>query len=137
MIRRIQYITAAALLAAPVFAGEPKLPTAGQISKCRADPIAMTLNGYFSSFKISCAEVRAFLFKAEVVSEWQWLHNYSHVAFSDRKGHFILRDGSVIQWMIRPGGLGYLEFVDGRKLYLASCCMKRPSNNAFEQSRGE
>jgi hypothetical protein len=130
MIRRIQYVSAVALLAGTVLAGEHKVPTAAQIGKCHADPVAKTLNGYFSSFKITCADVRAFLSKADVISEWQWLHNYSHVAFSDRTGHFILRDGTLILWMLRPGGLGYLEFVDGRKFYLASCCIKRPSNNA-------
>jgi hypothetical protein len=83
---------------------------------------------------VTCSDVTEFLGAADVVSEWQWLHGYGHVAFGDRTGRLILHDRTELRWMIRPGGLGYLEFADGRKVYLVRCCLKRSSNDAVEKT---
>ena len=134
MVKRIPFAVAVVLLAGRLVAGELQVPTAAQVANCSVDPVAKTSNGHFSNVRVTCADVREFLSKAHVVSEWKWLHEYSHVAFGDRMGHLTLHDGTSLRWMIRPGGLAYLESEDGRKLYLVSCCLKRPSNNALEQS---
>lgn len=118
-----------ALLVSGVAASEPGMPTAEQIASCSADPVAATSADHFANLKVTCSDVTEFLGAADVVSEWQWLHGYSHVAFGDRTGGLTLRDGTELRWMIRPGGLGYLEFVDGRKVYLFRCCPKRSSNS--------
>ena len=136
MVKRALYAVAAVLLAGRLIAGEPQVPTAAQIANCSVDPVAKASNSYFSNISVTCADVTQFLSEAHVVSEWQWLHEYSHVAFGDRTGHLTLHDGTSLRWMIRPGGLAYLEFTDGRKVYLVSCCLKRPSNNALERARG-
>jgi hypothetical protein len=137
MVRRALYAVAVIVLAGRLIAGELQVPSAAQIANCSVDPVAKTSNGAFSKLSVTCADVSEFLSKAHAVSEWQWLHEYSHVALGDRSGRLTLHDGTALRWMIRPGGLAYLEFADGRKVYLVSCCLKRPSNNALEQSRGQ
>ena len=64
---------------------------------------------------------REFLAKGKVVSASQWRHVYSHVAFGDRTGRLTLRGRTVLRWLVRPGGLAYLEWPDGRKTYLVRC----------------
>ena len=61
---------------------------------------------------------REFLAKGKVISASQWRHVYSHAAFGDRTGRLTLRDRTVLRWLVRPGGLAYLEWPDGRKTYL-------------------
>lgn len=120
------------LLVTGVAASEPLVPTAAQIASCSAEPVSRTLDGHFSTLNVTCSDVTEFLRAADVVSEWQWLHDYSHVAFGDRTGRLTLHDRTELHWMIRPGGLGYLESADGRKVYLVRCCPKRSSNDAAE-----
>ena len=55
----------------------------------------------------------------DVIPKQDWKHNYSHVGEEDRTGTIVLRDGDKIQYMVRPGGLASLTFLDGRKLFLA------------------
>ncbi len=132
MIKHALSFVPLVLLVSGVAASEPGVPTVEQIASCRTDPVARTSAGHFSNLSVTCSDVNEFLEAAEVVSEWQWFHGYSHVASGDRTGGLTLRDGTELRWMIRPGGLGYLEFVDGRKVYLARCCSKRSSNAATE-----
>jgi len=61
---------------------------------------------------------REFLEKGKVISASQWRHVYSHVAFGDRTGRLTLRGRTVLRRLVRPGGLAYLEWPDGRKTYL-------------------
>jgi hypothetical protein len=132
MIKQTLFVVPLVLLVSGVVASEPGVPTAEQIASCRTDPVARTSAGHFSNLSVTCSDVTEFLGAADVVSAWQWFHGFSHVAFGDRTGGLTLRDGTELRWMIRPGGLGYLEFVDGRKVYLARCCSKRSSNTAAE-----
>lgn len=137
MIKGILQRVAVALIASRSFAGDPQMPSTAQIASCSADPVVRTAPGYFTNRSVSCADVNELLSKAHVVSERQWLQEYSHVAFGDRTGRLNLRDGTVLRWMMRPGGLAYLEFENGRKMYLVSCCSKQPSNNTLDQGRGQ
>jgi hypothetical protein len=135
MVRRTLFAVAATLLASRLIAGELQKPTAAQIASCSADPDANGPNSYFSKLRVTCADVKEFVSQADVVSEEQWFHNYSHVGDGDRTGHLTLRDGSVLRWMVRPGGLAYLESADGHKVFLARCCLKLPSNKPAERAR--
>jgi hypothetical protein len=122
MVRRTLCAVAATLLAGRLIAGELQVPTAAQIASCSADPVANASNSYFWKLRVTCADFMEFLSQADVVTEEQWLHNYSHVGDGDRTGRLTLHGGSVVRWMVRPGGLAYLEFAEGRKIYLARCC---------------
>jgi len=58
---------------------------------------------------------REFLEKGKVISASQWRHVYSHVPFGDRTGRLTLHGRTVLRRLVRPGGLAYLEWPDGRK----------------------
>ena len=111
-----------ALLCGGLLAAEPEGPSVGQIARCDVDPVEGAPSGAFASLRVSCEDVKGFLARARAVTEWQWFHEYSHVAFGDRTGRLALRDGTVLRWLVRPGGLAYLEWPDGRKTYLVRCC---------------
>jgi hypothetical protein len=63
--------------------------------------------------------VRVMLRSWYPVSKFEWEHGYHHPAMLDRTGPLFLKDGSRLQWGIRPGGLGWLKHPDGRTTYLA------------------
>lgn len=126
MSRRSLCALAVILLPGQLIAGELQPPTAAQIASCSVDPVPKVPDSYFAKLKVTCADAREFLSKAHVVSERQWLHEYSHVAHGDRTGRLVLHDGTSLRWLIRPGGLAYLEFADGHKVYLVNCCLKLP-----------
>jgi hypothetical protein len=109
---------------------EPDVPPATQIDRCEVDPVARTSGGAFSSLRVRCDDVLEFLAKGKVVSASQWRHVYSHVAFGDRTGRLTLRDRTVLRSLVRPGGLAYLEWPDGRKTYLVRCCVEGSSGIA-------
>jgi hypothetical protein len=109
---------------------EPDVPPATQVDRCEVDPVARPSGGAFSSLRVSCDDVLEFLAKGKVVSASQWRHVYSHVAFGDRTGRLTLRDGTVLRWLVRPGGLAHLEWPDGRRTYLVRCCAERSSGTS-------
>ena len=76
---------------------------------------------HFESFRVDSANLAAILRSWFVVSRHNWENNYSHVAFGDRTGTARLRSGHTVRWLVRPGGLAYLEYPDGHRLYLVSC----------------
>jgi hypothetical protein len=76
--------------------------------------------GYFKDFKVGKADLVKILRDYLVIPKQDWLHHYSHVGQGDRTGTIFLRDGTRIRYMVRPGGLATLTFLDGRKLYLAA-----------------
>jgi hypothetical protein len=123
-------LVAVVLLCGRLIAAESGVPSATQIDRCEADPVAGTSGGAFSRLRVSCDDVLELLAHAKVVSESEWHHEYSHVAFGDRSGRLTLPDGIVLTWLVRPGGLAYLEWPDGRKTYLVRCCVDRPSGAA-------
>jgi hypothetical protein len=135
MVRRTLCALAATLLAGRLIAGALQVPTSTQIASCNVDPVANVSKSYFSGLSVTCADVTEFLSQAVVVSEEQWLHNYNHVGDGDRTGHLTLHDGSVLRWLVRPGGLAYLESAKGRKVYLVRCCSKQPPGKSLERTR--
>jgi hypothetical protein len=76
-------------------------------------------NTYFKNFKVDKADLVTIFRDYQVMPKQDWKHGYSHVGGGDRTGTIVLRDGTRIQYMVRPGGLASLTFFDGRKLYLA------------------
>lgn len=68
--------------------------------------------------KITEDDVRAMLRDYQQMTREEW-RMFSHVAGGDVSGWLILKDGSCVQWMMKPGGLGWLRFADGRTVYLS------------------
>lgn len=92
------------------------VPTEKDIELFYPDPVRP--NSYFKNFKIDKADLVKILRDYHVIPKQDWRHNYSHVGLEDRTGTIVLRDGRKIQYMVRPGGLASLTFLDGRKLFL-------------------
>jgi hypothetical protein len=74
---------------------------------------------HFKDFKIDKADLVKILRDYQVIPKQDWKHGYSHVGGGDRTGTIFLRDRTRIRYMVRPGGLASLTFLDGRKLFLA------------------
>jgi hypothetical protein len=83
-----------------------------------ADPHPGSLDGYFKDFKVTQKDFEAILRDYYQVEEEHWKNGYSHVGEGDRTGHVVLKDGRRIKWMVRPGGLAWLEFPSGKKMFL-------------------
>jgi len=108
----------------PVCALEPAhVPGKAEITSCSSEAATST-SDYWRSFTVSCQDLLRFLAEAKVVSAAKWAHEYSHVAGGDRYGNLALADGTRLRWMVRPGGLAWLEWPGGQKTYLVSCCDK-------------
>lgn len=103
----------------PVSTVEPALsamrPKAGDIVEFTADPVPARTN----DFEVKRKDIEKVLRTWHQVSEEHWRHGYSHVAFRDRTGTIRLKDGTIIRWMVKPGGLAMLAFQDGTVLHLA------------------
>lgn len=127
MARRAILACLTVLLGGQLLASELEVPPPAHIDRCEADPVTGTSGGAFSRLRVSCDDVLEFVAHAKVVSESAWRHEYSHVAFGDRTGRLTLRDGTVLRWLVRPGGLARLDWPDGRATYLVRCCAERPS----------
>ena len=123
------------LLRGQLLAAELEVPPPAQIDRCEADPVTGTSGGAFSRLRVSCDDVLEFVARAKVVSESEWRHEYSHVAFGDRIGRLTLRDGTVLRWLVRPGGLARLEWPDGRATYLVRGCAERPPGEGGAPTR--
>jgi hypothetical protein len=94
------------------------VPAEKDIESFYPDPVDP--NTYFKNFKIEKADLVKVLRDYLVISKQDWEHGYSHVGDGDRTGIIVLRDRTKIEYMVRPGGLASLTFLDGRKLYLVS-----------------
>src|SRR4029079_16934338 len=114
------------LLGGQLLAAELEAPPPAQIDRCEADPVTGTSGGAFSRLRVSCDDVLEFVARAKMVSESEWRHEYSHVAFGDRTGRLTLRDGIVLRSLGPPGGLSRPDWPDGRATYLVRCCAERP-----------
>jgi hypothetical protein len=122
-MRHIYPMSLAVVLAAAsssLMAQRIGIPSPTEIADCSADSIHGGLD-YWRDFRVSCEQFEHELLGARVVSEFNWLHEYSHVSGGDRSGLITLRDGVNVRWMVRPGGLGLLEWPDGSKLHLVFC----------------
>jgi hypothetical protein len=103
----------------PVSTVEPALsarrPKAGDIVEFTADPVSARTN----DFEVKRQDIEKVLRSWHQVSQEHWQHGYSHVAFRDRTGTIRLKDGTLIRWLVKPGGLAMLAFQDGTVLHLA------------------
>jgi len=93
------------------------VPAEKDIELFYPDPVRRDV--HFKDFKIDKGDFVKILRDYQVIPKQDWKHNYSHVGGEDRTGTIVLRDGTKIQYMVRPGGLATLTFLDGRKLFLA------------------
>jgi hypothetical protein len=111
-----------------LMAGEVRLPAPAEIVACSADSNPGGLD-YWKDLRVSCDQFKNMLEGARVVPESTWLHEYNHVAGGDRWGDITLRDGTKVRWMVRPGGLGLLEWPDRSKVHLVFCqCNDAPTS---------
>jgi hypothetical protein len=98
---------------------EATLPAPEEIAEFVADPIPQEGYRYFKDFKVDRADMESILTEYFVIESEAWHLGYSHIALNDCTGHLLLKNGSTVQWMVRPGGLARLEFASGARLYLA------------------
>ena len=94
-------------------------PKPDDVKEFVADPIPSSPSDYFKDFKVTQKDLESVLKDYSQVEEDHWKHGYSHVAFGDRTGHVVLNNGRKIKWMVKPGGLAWLEFPSGKKMFLA------------------
>lgn len=94
-----------------------RIPAEKEIEQFTADPVRPDV--HFKDFKVDKADLLKILRDYQVIPKQDWKHGYSHVAGEDRTGTIRLRDGTKIEYMVRPAGLATLAFPDGRKLFLA------------------
>src|SRR6266545_1944762 len=106
-------------LGAKALLAEESRPNPSEIKQFVADPVKPPQSDHFKDFKITQKDFEIILRDYYSVEEEHWRHGYSHVAGGDRTGHVILKDGKKVKWMVRPGGLAWLEFENSKKLYLA------------------
>ncbi len=107
---------------------EDRRPSPTDIKEFVADPIPALGSDYFKDFKVTQKYFNSILKGYFEVEEQYWKNGYSHVAFGNRTGHVTLKDGSKIKWMVKPGGLAWLEFPDGKRMFLAAEKTKWPLN---------
>jgi hypothetical protein len=102
------------------YCAEELRPKPDDVKEFVADPAPASASDYFKDFKITQKDFEIILKDYHQIDEEHWKHGYSHVAFGDRNGHVILKDGRKIKWMVKPGGLAWLEFPGGKKIFLAA-----------------
>src|SRR5688572_22417172 len=83
------------------------------------DKLVLKRSEYWSQLDTPIEEVRKSLSEFVAVDKDTWLHQYHHVSGGDQAGWIILPNGERIKWMLRPGGLAYVEYADGTQVYLA------------------
>ncbi len=98
-------------------AEQSSLPEVKDIAEFKANPISRL--AYFRDFKIERTDLENIITTYHQISEEHWLHDYHHIAMNDLTGIIILKDGTEIKWMVRPGGLATLTYPNGQIIYLA------------------
>ena len=94
-----------------------QLPQPTDISEFKSDPIPART--HFRDFAVDQKKIKHIIQTWYPVSQDHWKHGYSHVGMADRTGTIKLQDGTLVSWMVRPGGLATLSFPDGTIVYLA------------------
>jgi hypothetical protein len=69
-------------------------------------------------FNVAPNDVREMLRTYHRVTHEKWKH-FSHAGGGDVAGWLILNDGRCVQWMMKPGGLGWVRFSTGEMIYLS------------------
>lgn len=91
-----------------------RVPAEKEIEQVSADRVGRVNTS--KNFKLDKADLLKILHDYHVIpkQEWKRIPHY----FEERTGTIRLRDGTRIEYMVYPAGLGTLTFPDGRKLYL-------------------
>ena len=97
----------------------PTRPKPDDIVEFVADPIPTSAYRYLKDFKVTRPDLEAILRDYYAMEREVWRHTYQHIADNDVTGHVVLKDGSTVEWMARPGGLATLKFPNGETMYLA------------------
>jgi hypothetical protein len=120
-IRRAHALAAAlAVLAAIVPEAAAQLPAPGDVVAFHADSVPADRPPELAGFVVGREDLLALLADASVVPADDWHGDHSHVAGADRTGTITLRDGAVVGWLARPGGLARLTLPDGTRLHLVA-----------------
>lgn len=94
-----------------------QLPSADDIVAFTANP--PPARTHFKGFIVDRKRITAVLDTWHRIPQDHWRHGYSHVVMEDRTGSLKLKDGTTVQWMVKPGGLATLSTPDGETIYLA------------------
>jgi hypothetical protein len=89
------------------------------VEMSKDDKLVLHRTEYWAHLDTPIEDVRKSLSKFVVVDKDTWLHQYHHVSGGDQGGWIIFPDGERIKWILRPGGLAYIEYADGTIVYLA------------------
>jgi len=116
-MKLLSMLLAVATFGAALVQAEETRPSPSEIKDFVADSFRVD---YFKDFKVTQKDFEAILKDYFQVEEEHWKHGYSHVAEGTRTGHIILKDDRQIKWMVKPGGLAWLEFPSGKKMFLAA-----------------
>lgn len=83
------------------------------------DALVLDRSGREHVRETSPADVRQALSGYQAVEKTRWLREYHHVAGQDQAGWLVLPDGTRLKWVLRPGGLAYVQYPDGTTIFLA------------------
>jgi len=92
------------------------VPSFADVTEFHADDCQLPEN----SFKTGRDDLQKILETYFVISEAHWRNHYSHMTRLDRTGTITLKNGTVIRWLVRAGGLAVLTFPDKTSIYLAN-----------------
>lgn len=95
------------------------MPSPQEIVAFSVDSLPADRPRPFAGFDVTRNDMSIILTTYQMVPRDDWYNSYHHVAFGDRTGTFRLRDGPVVAWLVRPGGLARLTLPDGTELHLA------------------
>jgi len=96
---------------------KPGLPQVENIVEFKAE--SLSPYAHDKSFMVEKKDLEHIITTYTQISQEHWLHHYHHIAMNDIGGTIVLKDGTEIQWMVRPGGLATLTYPDGYTIYLA------------------
>jgi hypothetical protein len=87
-------------------------------------------SSHFKDFKVTRKDFIQILKQYYCVSREHWLNNYHHISLKDGvTGYVEMKNGEKVSWLVKPGGLAWLEFADGKKIFLAQSLTNYPLNS--------
>lgn len=108
----IDYIYVLAAVAQPKNPANQPSVTARPRIKLWAKGTALTLSdNQEDAYRNTRTQVLAMLDNTyRSVDSYAWYHGNHHVSQGEQSGGIVLKNGSTIGWLARPGGLGYFDF---------------------------
>ena len=87
-------------------------------------------SSHFKDFKVTRKDFIQILKQYYCVSREHWLHGYHHISLKDGvSGYLVMKNGEKVKWLVKPDGLAWLEFADGKKIFLAKDLTPYPLNS--------